>query len=122
MVPGQANPQWDANLAALRAYCAEHGHVDVPTVYRTADGIALGSVLVELRHKRRRGRLSADRVAALEELGVDWPPNESVWVDFLAGPSLYGWDCPSVLWLRPAYGLISPQAEASAQKEPPSYG
>ncbi|MFC8728226.1 hypothetical protein [Streptomyces bacillaris] len=40
----------------------------------------------------------------------------------MTGPSLYGWDCPSVLWLRPAYRLIPPQAEASAQKEPPSYG
>ncbi|MER8197557.1 Helicase associated domain protein [Streptomyces microflavus] len=89
MVPGQANPQWDANLAALRAYRAEHGHMDVPTVHRTADGIALGAVLTDLRHKRRQGRLSADRAAALEELGVDWSPKESVWVDVLAACDRY---------------------------------
>ncbi|MFJ5740126.1 helicase associated domain-containing protein [Streptomyces microflavus] len=81
--------RWEANLAALRAYRAKHGHVDVPTVYRTADGIALGSVLADWRHKHRRGQLAADRVAALEGLGVDWSPNERVWVDFLAACDRY---------------------------------
>ncbi|MFW3464327.1 helicase associated domain-containing protein [Streptomyces microflavus] len=103
MVPDQANPQWDANLAARRAYRAEHGHVDVPTVYRTSDGTALGSVLVELRHKRRRGRLSAVRAAALEELGVDWSQNESVWVDFLATCDRYIRACGH-LRVRVEYG------------------
>lgn len=40
----------------------------------------------------------------------------------MTGPSLYGWDCPSVLWLRPAYRLTSSEAEAFAQKVPPVYG
>ncbi|MEU9761733.1 Helicase associated domain protein [Streptomyces sp. NPDC047987] len=83
-VPGQADPRWEANLAALRAYRAEYGHLDVPTKYRTADGSRLGSALVALRYKYRQGQLSADRVAALEELGVVWSPREEQWEDFLA--------------------------------------
>ncbi|ALO05607.1 hypothetical protein AQF52_8097 [Streptomyces venezuelae] len=40
----------------------------------------------------------------------------------IAEPSLHGWDCPSVLWLRPTYQLTSSDAEASAEQVPPLHG
>lgn len=40
----------------------------------------------------------------------------------IAEPSLHGWDCPSVLWLRPTYQLTSSDAEAPAEQVPPLYG
>nr|WP_237532550.1 DEAD/DEAH box helicase [Streptomyces sp. SID8352] len=88
-VPGQADPQWESNLAALRAYRAQHGHLDVPAKYVTPGGAALGTALATLRYKHRQGRLSADRVAALEKLGVVWSPREEQWGDFLAACDRY---------------------------------
>ncbi|KAB7835744.1 DEAD/DEAH box helicase [Streptomyces mobaraensis] len=89
LVPGQRAQGWEANLAALRALHTEHGHIDIDTNYRTADGRALGKALTQLRHKHRKGQLSADRAAALEALGITWSPREAKWKAFLAACDRY---------------------------------
>ncbi len=53
---------------------------------------------VRVDPERRAG--AAARLTELRE------PNSERFV--MVEPSLAGWDCPSVLWLRPAYRLIAP--------------
>jgi Helicase associated domain len=68
---------WDAMLAALRTFVAEHGHASVP---REAAG--LGELAVWLQRQRqlqRRGKLSAERAKQLEALGVAWEPHDLRW-------------------------------------------
>jgi hypothetical protein len=65
---------WDPNeedfgigLEAVRDYVNEHGHSGVPTNYRH-DDMNLGAWVVRRRSEYRRGKLSPDRIAALEAI------------------------------------------------------
>jgi hypothetical protein len=61
-------------LAALTAYHAEHGHVRVPYSYRTPSGYRLGSWVNNRRNEYKASprRLSPERIADLEALGMIW--------------------------------------------------
>jgi superfamily II DNA or RNA helicase len=65
--------QWDPRtddfasaVALLTDYAREHGNVDVPRSYRSESGMRLGQWCSARRHEHRQGRLSAQRIAALE--------------------------------------------------------
>jgi superfamily II DNA or RNA helicase len=60
-------------IAALRSYHARHGHIDIAPNPDTADG-RLGSWLVSARIKRKTKALTAEHIAALDELGMRWTP------------------------------------------------
>ncbi|MFE7800385.1 Helicase associated domain protein [Nocardia sp. NPDC057440] len=64
--------RWETGIAALHRFRAEHGHLSVAADYRSAEGHRLGEWLVQCRTRQRAGKLSAERVAELEALGVDW--------------------------------------------------
>ncbi|MBT2269595.1 helicase associated domain-containing protein, partial [Rhodococcus erythropolis] len=67
--------QWDAGVAALRAYVAENG-TSVVAPGMVIDGINLKTWVNNRRKNFREGILSADRVAELESLpGWTWDPN-----------------------------------------------
>jgi hypothetical protein len=66
---------WQVGFAALEAFVAEHGHARVPQAFRTADGYRLGQWCTRRRQERRNGRLSAERIAALDALGFVWDPS-----------------------------------------------
>lgn len=77
--------RWAQSLSLARAFHAAYGHLDIP------DGVELGNPpkpigrwLDQQRERRREGRLAPDRVAALEELGIDWEPAETAWKSALA--------------------------------------
>jgi hypothetical protein len=63
---------WERGISHTTAYHARHGHLRVPADHVEADGYRLGQFIVAQRMLRRRGRLAADRVAALEALGIVW--------------------------------------------------
>ena len=67
---------WERNFAALNAYHAEHGNIDICADYVTDSGIRLGSWIRNLRTWHagniRTGYLSAARVEALNALGMIW--------------------------------------------------
>jgi hypothetical protein len=65
---------WRKGLAAVKAFHAEHGHLRFTRSYVTADGFKLGSWMSNQRAAYRAGRVPAERVAALEALGIDWAP------------------------------------------------
>ncbi|WP_284741668.1 DEAD/DEAH box helicase [Amycolatopsis sp. RTGN1] len=69
--------RWTANLVALQEFHDEHGHLTVPEDLVNDDGINLSSVLSVCRTRRRQNTLPADRIAALDALGMDWEPGSA---------------------------------------------
>jgi Helicase associated domain len=63
---------WEQSYDKLRRYVEEHGDARVPPDYVDEDGFRLGGWCAGQRTTRREGRLSADRVAALDALGFVW--------------------------------------------------
>lgn len=85
-VPGWTwNPRtvdWDAALAALRAFVAREGHARVPRAH-IESGVALGSWVVSHRH--RRDRLERARILELEAIpGWTWDRGTDEWETALA--------------------------------------
>ncbi|OKI04052.1 helicase [Streptomyces sp. CB02923] len=66
-----------AGLAAALRYHAEHGHLKVPVDYTDAYGYRLGAFIAGQRTARRRGTLSADWIAELDNLGMIWDEHEA---------------------------------------------
>lgn len=77
--PDRVQEAWDTGQAAVRAYHALHGHLDVPRGYITPDGHRLGHWLKTQRTKHRKGILDPAQAAALNELGMLWDPDEARW-------------------------------------------
>ncbi|WP_067467871.1 DEAD/DEAH box helicase [Nocardia amamiensis] len=71
--------QWQRTVDALRAFRDVHGHLSVPQGHVTSDGLQLGRWLSSNRSKYRLGQLAPERIAQLDELGVDWDPIETAW-------------------------------------------
>jgi superfamily II DNA or RNA helicase len=65
---------WATHLAALEAFRTEHGHLRVPAKYIDPSGVKLGSWVANRRTDYTVGRLTAERIAALEALGMVWDP------------------------------------------------
>lgn len=61
-------------VAALQAFVVEHGHARVSRSHQTDDGFALGAWVTKRRHERPKGRLTEERIAALDALGFVWAP------------------------------------------------
>ena len=63
---------FDRGLAELAAYVDAHGDAQVPWKHTTSSGLRLGSWCNTRRMDRRAGKLSAERVAALDGFGFVW--------------------------------------------------
>ena len=68
----QAHESWDDRFRSLRDYKEEHGDLLVPTSHKTADGFSLGAWVSTQRAAKAAGKLNAERVALLDELGFTW--------------------------------------------------
>ncbi|MEV0294773.1 Helicase associated domain protein [Nocardia sp. NPDC050710] len=66
--------QWEDNLAAARAFHTQHGHLDIPSTYRSPDGRYLGKWLQHCRSNFDDGTLRPERIQQLETLGITWRP------------------------------------------------
>jgi hypothetical protein len=58
-------------LGYLKAYKAEHGDCRVPQSFKTEDGFNLGNWCANRRKAYKKGKLSQERIDALEALGFD---------------------------------------------------
>jgi superfamily II DNA or RNA helicase len=74
-------------LQLIREYKREFGHTNIPTrlggeifLYR---GHALGNVTNIFRTWAKNGKLSAERIAELDELGFQWAPFDEQWEEGL---------------------------------------
>ena len=68
---GRREREFARGLSVLRRYVAHHGHADVP-VNATFDGFPLGEWASSVRHRRRIGKLTAQREAAVEDAAPGW--------------------------------------------------
>jgi hypothetical protein len=68
--------KWEQNLVRLKAFKKANGHANVPA--KTADR-KLATFIGELRSAKKAGKLSADRVKILENIGFDWDPLSTLW-------------------------------------------
>ena len=66
--------QWDKMFAELVAYKEAHGHCNVPQ----ANG-SLGAWCTTQRVRRKQGKLSPERIAQLDTLGLCWDDHIVVW-------------------------------------------
>jgi superfamily II DNA or RNA helicase len=102
--PGK-DQAWARNLAAAQAYHREHGHLDAPRA------VALGKWLSVQRAYRREGKLSAQRIAALDVLAMRWNPVQSAFEQGLAAAQEYHREhghlnlANSAMWGDPPYPL-----------------
>jgi superfamily II DNA or RNA helicase len=66
------NEDWQRGLSAARAYHATYGDLSVPGKFVAEDGFRLGAWIQRRRTDRQTGRLSAERIAQLDALGMVW--------------------------------------------------
>ena len=71
-----------AGLGYLKAYKAEHGDCRVHASFKAEDGFTLGKWCSHRRNDYKNGRLTQDRIDALNELGFVW---DSIEEDFQRG-------------------------------------
>jgi Helicase associated domain len=69
--------EFDHGLAELAEYVAKNGNARVPIKHLTATGFKLGMWCSLRRKEGNRGRLSPERVAALDALGFAWELRDS---------------------------------------------
>jgi superfamily II DNA or RNA helicase len=74
-----ATTAWPEQLARLRAWHDEHGHLNIPHTAVTSDGFEVGQLAQSLRHRRKRGILTAPQVQALDVIGMIWDRQEDKW-------------------------------------------
>ena len=72
---------WDQRYGELVAFKQREGHCNVPSTYR--ENQQLATWLDGVRQSRKRGTLSSDRIALLEDLGFIWQPHREVWAQRL---------------------------------------
>ncbi|MEU0215572.1 Helicase associated domain protein [Streptomyces sp. NPDC006265] len=80
---------WQQAYQYACAYRERHGHLDVPSAYVGSDAFRLGTWIGNQRKARREDRLSADKIRALEDLGIVWDPLEAKWERGLAEARSY---------------------------------
>jgi superfamily II DNA or RNA helicase len=66
---------WTRGLAAARSFHAGHGHLHV----RPNEDPALYRWLGDQRERRVQSKLAPARIAALDELDIDWQPARTAW-------------------------------------------
>ncbi|ASY37023.1 helicase associated domain-containing protein [Streptomyces sp. CLI2509] len=90
MVWNARDLEWQRLVDACMAYRTEHGHLNVPQTYVTADGYTLGVRLYNRAQRARRGELDAAELRTLEELGwLAHTRSDKQWSEFLAACDRY---------------------------------
>ena len=72
---------WNKAYDRLKTFKEREGHCDVPSKYKTTDGYRLGGWLQTQRQFRLKDKLSPNRIALLEEIGVHIYPHEQTWAE-----------------------------------------
>jgi superfamily II DNA or RNA helicase len=81
---------FERGLAELAAYVEAGGRTTrIPREYRTPTGLRLGLWCHARRNERRKGKLSAQRIAVLDALGFVWEPNRDRFAQGLAELAQY---------------------------------
>jgi superfamily II DNA or RNA helicase len=73
-------PAWHEGYAHAHAWQQRHGDLNIPQSHTCPSGFRLGSWLGRQRVLRNSGQLAADRIAALDGLGMIWDVLEEAWL------------------------------------------
>lgn len=68
---------WERNYQAALKYFKDHGDLNIPSYYRTEEGVRLGEWLLRLKRVYRGDRrgsvkLSEEQINRLNEIGISW--------------------------------------------------
>lgn len=63
---------WFSIYKEAKKYFAEHGNLDVPTMYKNAEGTQLGRWIVHQREYRKKDKLAAEKMELLDAIGMIW--------------------------------------------------
>jgi superfamily II DNA or RNA helicase len=75
---------WQRACEQAAEYRAARGHLSVPKGYRTGSGLDLATWLSEQRRAHRAGKLTPERAAALDRLGIAWDRRSTTFTTGLA--------------------------------------
>lgn len=90
MVWDAVSARWEKAYAEAAVYYAENGDLETPTKYVTPSGVALGSWLSSQRRLHQDGKLSTDKIARLEKIGMDWSDrHDRSWQKYYAAARQY---------------------------------
>ena len=77
---------WQRYFDAATEYSKIYGNLDIPALYTTDDGLKLGNWITNLRTSRKNGfnggYLTADRIKALDEIGMIWKVADYMWQQY----------------------------------------
>jgi hypothetical protein len=79
-----ADIRWQEVITALKAFHAEHGHINTPRDLQTPSGLNVKDWIQNRRSAYQKGKLPADKAKELEALGIDWHPENGDWAGGLA--------------------------------------
>ncbi|MFE9651132.1 helicase associated domain-containing protein [Streptomyces sp. NPDC006365] len=74
---GPGGPDEPEGYGHAAAYREHHGHLDVTSGHVTDSGHRLGQWILNARQHRRKGWMPADRITALDRIGMIWTLWES---------------------------------------------
>jgi DNA-binding XRE family transcriptional regulator len=81
---GVSTMSFERGLVELRRFVECAGHASVPARYATPDGYRLGQWCWWMRGRRHEGAVSAERIAALDQIGFVWSPRDAAFDRALA--------------------------------------
>ena len=70
---------WEQGINSLREYTSVHGHALVPQGYRSSAGFKLGRWVSHKRMAKSKGKLGAQQIRTLDELGFVWDVLDHLW-------------------------------------------
>lgn len=79
MVWSRDSSRWNVGYEYAVKYFEKNGNINIPASYVTEDGYSLGVWINSQRKKHSSGKLSEIQTKQLEELNINWNPNDSFW-------------------------------------------
>ena len=68
---------WEDQYQEAKAFYDQNGHLSIPHSYLSSDGKKLGVWIFNQRKRKRQGKLPAEQVKMLEEIGMIWEFDDS---------------------------------------------
>lgn len=69
--------KWEKAYALAAAYYEENGNLNIPRSYVTAAGERLGQWVASQQWAYPKGKLTEERIAKLDEIGMRWEKSNS---------------------------------------------
>ena len=80
---------WTKGYEEAKQYYAKHGNLMVPVEWKTTDEFPLGNWISNKRTEKAAGRLDAEKVSLLENIGMVWDAFSEKWEQGFAAAAKY---------------------------------